>query len=243
MRITRTYDDPGDDPGTSPRLELDLDTVRQAYRRHAPYYDAVFGLLLHPGRRRAVDLINAQAEGRVLEVGVGTGLSLSRYRSDLKVTGIDVSRDMLRQARERVAAKRLGNVEALLEMDAENLEFADGSFDVVVAMYVASVVPHPDRLLAEVQRVCRPDGLVIFVNHFAAARGLRSEIEKRLAGLSPKLGWRPDFSRDQFLQSGSLDVLESEQTPPLGLFTILRCRNDTLRARHGAPGSDHAFRN
>lgn len=204
---------------------LDLNAVQSAYRRHAPYYDAVFGLLLSPGRQRTVALANRVAGQRVLEVGVGTGLSLPAYRRSLKIVGIDVSVPMLERARRRAANQRLAHVEALLEMDAEDLKFPDSSFDTVIAMYVASVVPNPERLMAELQRVCRPDGRVLIVNHFASAGGLRGRGERLLAGWSRRLGWRPDFALADFLKSGTLEIMEQEQAPPFGLFTVLHCRN------------------
>jgi len=210
---------------------MDLESVLDAYRRHAPYYDAVFGVLLHPGRKQTVLLANQVAGKRVLEVGVGTGLSLPSYRSDLSIVGIDVSDEMLLQARQRVAQRGLRNVEELLNMDAENLSFADDSFDTVIAMYVASVVPHPDRLLQEIQRVCRPGGQILIVNHFAEQGGLRGAIEKRMAGLSKKLGWRPDFALKPFLEAGTLEVVSSRRAAPFGLFTILQCRNQKLAVR------------
>jgi phosphatidylethanolamine/phosphatidyl-N-methylethanolamine N-methyltransferase len=204
---------------------MDMQSVLDAYRRQAPIYDAVFGVLLGPGRQRTVQIANTLPAGRLLEVGVGTGLSLPHYRREFRITGIDVSPDMLRQARKRVRERGLGNVEGLYEMDAENLEFADDSFDIVIAMYVASVVPNPDRLVAEVQRVCRPDGHVLIVNHFAEAGGLRGSVERKLAPLSKKLGWRPDFELEAVLSAGTLEVTRTHRAPPLGLFTILECRN------------------
>ncbi|MCW5750494.1 MAG: methyltransferase domain-containing protein [Alphaproteobacteria bacterium] len=205
---------------------MDLQAVKDAYRRHAPYYDAIFGVLLSPGRQRTVKLANRIAHGRVLEIGVGTGLSLPQYRPDLKITGIDISRDMLDIARRRVNELGLSNVEDLLEMDAENLSFPDNSFDTVCAMYVASVVPHPERLMREMQRVCKPDGLILIVNHFAAPRGsLKGDIARRLARLSHKLGWHPDFELGPFLAHGTLEVQGIDKAPPIGLFSILRCRN------------------
>lgn len=204
---------------------MDLESVLDAYRRHAPYYDAVFGVLLHPGRQQTVKLANRVASGRVLEVGVGTGLSLSGYRDDLTIVGIDVSEEMLKIARRRVAQKGLRNVESLLRMDAENLDFADDSFDTIAAMYVASVVPHPERFVSEMQRVCRPGGQILIVNHFAEEGGIRGSIEKKLVPLSRKLGWRPDFEMEPFLRGTQLEIVGSRRAAPLGLFTVLHCRN------------------
>lgn len=206
--------------------KLDKQSVVTAYRRQAPIYDIVFGVLLHPGRIGTVKLINQTAHGRVLEVGVGTGLSLPRYRKDLRIVGIDISDDMLRLARQRTREKGLGNVEALLNMDAEQLQFDDNSFDTVAAMYVASVVPHPDRLMREMQRVCKPGGDIFIVNHFAEDGGLRGTIERRLAALSHKLGWRPDFKLEPFMAHGTLEIIARYREAPLGLFTILHCRNE-----------------
>ena len=134
--------------------------LRRGVRRH---------LLL--ARRRAVALVN-QLPGRdVLEVGVGTGLALPYYATDRRITGIDLSAEMLAQARKRVADREIPNVAALREMDAEATDFPDASFDTAVAMFVASVVPHPRALLAEMRRVVRPGGNILFVSHFAADKG------------------------------------------------------------------------
>ncbi len=206
-------------------MTMDLASVRRAYHRHAPYYDIVFGTLLGRGRRRAVELANNLGKSTLLEVGVGTGLSLPFYRPAMHVTGIDVSTHMLDRARRRVMDRGLGNVEGLFEMDAEDLEFSDDSYQVVVAMFVASVVPNPDRLVAEMQRVCEPGGDILIVNHFAKQDGLRGLTERHLARWSRHLGWRPDFSLDLLLSSGTLEVVELRNTDPFGMFTLLHCRN------------------
>ena len=203
-----------------PHTSLDADAVRAAYRRWASVYDLAFGAVSEPGRRRAVQAANALPGSRVLEVGVGTGLALPHYRGK-RITGVDLSAEMLARARKRVREDRLGHVEALLEVDAERTPFADREFDVAVAMFVASVVPHPRALLAEMRRVVRPGGHLLFVNHFAAERGPRWWVERALAPLSRKLGWHPDFARDALLP---LDIQAGAQfasVAPLGLFTLV----------------------
>lgn len=172
---------------------MDLPSVRSAYRRYARYYDRIFGPVFNPGRRLSVDIVNSKPNRRVLEVGVGTGLSLPYYRRDCRITGIDVSPEMLAKARQRQQQAGLCNIEALLEMDAEHLEFADQSFDCVLAMYVVSVVPHPERLLAEMRRVCAADGDIIIINHFASRHPLLRTMEKGLAPLSKLIGFRPNM--------------------------------------------------
>ena len=153
-----------------PAASLDADAVRAAYRRWAAIYDAAFGGVSAWGRRRAVAEANRLPGRSVLEVGVGTGLALPHYRPDKRITGIDLSAEMLQRARAARAARgACATSTALLEMDAEATGFPAASFDIAVAMFVASVVPDPRRLLAEMRRVVRPGGHILFVNHFAAA--------------------------------------------------------------------------
>lgn len=172
---------------------MQIDAVKAAYRRYAGIYDALFGPVLQPGRRAVLDALKFRPGDRILEVGVGTGLSLPLYPQNVRITGVDVSREMLDKARSRVARRKLEHVEALLEMDAEAMAFPDASFDKVVAMYVVSVVARPARLLEELHRVCRPDGEIFIVNHFHSDNRFLGALEKALAGFSSQLGFRPDF--------------------------------------------------
>lgn len=210
----------------APLRPLDAEAVRAAYARWAKVYDALFGLVSAPARRRAVAAVNALPDGRVLEVGVGTGLSLPLYRLGLRITGIDLSPEMLARARAKVAGNRLDHVETLLEMDAEAMGFPDGAFDAAVAMFVASVVPNPRRMLAEMRRVVRPGGTLLFVNHFAAEAGLRLAIERAAAPFSRALGWHPDFAFDALLTPAERREAEITPCPPGGLFSLVRLRND-----------------
>lgn len=216
---------PGPGGGHGPRGALDADAVRAAYRRWAGIYDAAFGGVSAFGRRRAVALTNRLPGQRVLEVGVGTGLALPRYRPDKRITGIDLSAEMLAQARKRVAALGLRNVEALLEMDAEATDFADASFDIAVAMFVASVVPHPRALLAEMRRVVRPGGNILFVSHFRAEKGPRWWVERAMAPASRALGWHPDFAVDDLLGPEERMRADFASVPPFRIFTLVRLPN------------------
>src|SRR5687767_15717447 len=178
---------------------MQIDAVKAAYRRYARIYDTVFGPVLQPGRKAVLDALNLKPGERVLEVGVGTGLSLQLYPRDVRITGIDVSREMLDKARVRVARRKLENVEGLLEMDAERMDFPDASFDKVVAMYVVSVVERPAKLLEELHRVCKPDGEIFIVNHFHSDNRFLGALENALAGFSSQLGFRPDFDLREVL--------------------------------------------
>ncbi|MBY0430580.1 MAG: class I SAM-dependent methyltransferase [Rhodospirillales bacterium] len=204
---------------------MDLKSVLRAYRRYAPIYDLMFGPVMKIGRLRTVEAVNRLGKARILEVGVGTGLSLPHYRKDMTVVGIDVSSEMLNVAHKRVAERKLTNIESLREMDAEKLEFEDASFDVVVAMYVMSVVPNPARCLAEMQRVCKPSGTVMICNHFLAEDEPRGRIEKMMAPMGRWLGWRPDFAIDKLLDESALQVISNSPVPPFKLFNVVECRN------------------
>lgn len=212
-------------PTIVPHTSLDADSVRAAYARWASIYDMVFGGVSAFGRRRAVEAVNSLNGTRVLEVGVGTGLALPHYSRAKRITGIDLSAEMLNLARVRVRETGLTNVEALHEVDAEATGFEPASFDIAVAMFVASVVPHPRALLNEMRRVVRPGGHLLFVNHFAAERGPRWWAERTLAPASRKLGWHPDFSREALLPPEDMARARFDSVPPLGLFTLVRLPN------------------
>lgn len=208
-----------------PHSALDADAVRSAYKRWAGVYDVVFGGVSGPGRRRAVAAVNALPGARVLEVGVGTGLALPHYAPGKRITGIDLSAEMLALARRRVSRLGLDQVEALLELDAEATGLPASSFDIAVAMFVASVVPHPLQLLAEMRRLVRPGGYILFVNHFAAENGPRWWAERTMAPASRALGWHPDFKMDALLTPGERAAAVIQPVPPLGLFTLAQLGN------------------
>jgi phosphatidylethanolamine/phosphatidyl-N-methylethanolamine N-methyltransferase len=207
------------------RTGLDIDSIQKVYRRYAQGYDLYFGALFQPGRRGVIERMRCAPGERILEVGVGTGLSLPLYPADVHVTGIDISREMLERARRRVVRFGLPQVAGLLRMDAEHLAFADASFDKVVAMYVASVVPDPVRLVAEMKRVCRPGGELYIVNHFHSTHPLLAGAERLVAPLSRLMGFRPDFGLDGFVRDTRLVLEDSVPVNLFGYWTLLRARN------------------
>lgn len=197
--------------------------VLDAYRRWAPVYDNTFGRITTDGRRQAVEQINKRS-GRVLEIGVGTGLSLSTYQRHLEIVGIDLSPDMLDKARERVASEGLEHITGLHEMDAAALDFPDNSFDTVVAMYVMTVVPDPVAAMREAARVCKVGGEVMLLNHFSEDSGVRGWVERRMAPFASRLGWHPVFDVDRVMVCDNLAETGRSTLKPLGLFTLLRFR-------------------
>lgn len=201
---------------------MHLEAAQAAYRRYAGVYDALFGPVLQPGRKVVIEKLDLRPGERVLEVGVGTGLSLPMYPADARITGVDASREMLEKARLRVAASNITNVEALLEMDAQAMTFAGASFDKVVAMYVVSVVERPGQLMRELRRVCRPGGEIFIVNHVRSDNPLLGAVEKGLAPFSAKLGWHPDFKLEEITAAGGT-LLEVSKVGLL--WKVFRFRN------------------
>jgi len=214
------------------QLDFDRETVEQAYDRWAPVYDLVFGGVFSKGRKAAIQATN-KIGGRVLEVGVGTGISLPQYASHLRIFGTDISEAMLRKAKRRVADLRLKNVEGLAVMDAEKLEFPDNSFDVVMAQYVVTAVPNPEKALDEFARVLRPGGELIILTRVSADAGIRRFIEQRLQPVVRPLGFRTaEFAWSRYAQwlagAHGMELAERRLVPPLGHFSLLRIRKTEM---------------
>lgn len=216
------------------QLDFDRDTVEQAYDRWAPVYDLVFGGVFSKGRQAAIQATN-RIGGRVLEVGVGTGISLPFYASNLRIFGTDISEAMLQKAKKRVADLRLKNVEGLAVMDAEKLEFPDDSFDVVMAQYVLTAVPDPEAALDEFARVLRPGGELIILTRVSADAGVRRFIERRLQPVVRPLGFRTaEFAWSRYAQwlagAPGIELVERRLVPPLGHFSLVRFRKTAMAA-------------
>jgi phosphatidylethanolamine/phosphatidyl-N-methylethanolamine N-methyltransferase len=203
---------------------MDAASVLASYRRYANFYNLFFGPSLGPGRVQTIHNMELKSGEQILEIGVGTGLSLELYPKDVKITGIDLSREMLEQAFRRVLKLGLSNVE-LKKMDAQHLEFADDSFDTSVAMYVASVVPDPAQMVREIVRVTKPGGKIYIVNHFSRRGSLISGVEKALSPLRPFLGFEPLFYLDDFLLRSGLKNVEDIPVKPFGYWRLLRIEN------------------
>jgi phosphatidylethanolamine/phosphatidyl-N-methylethanolamine N-methyltransferase len=184
--------------------------VARVYENIAWFYDLTFGPVLHPGRVDAIERMGIKTGDRVLEVGFGTGINAALYPSDCSVTGIDFSSTMLEKAHDRIARKGVGNVR-VLEMDAQNMKFADDSFDIVYAPYVISVVPDPVAVTREMYRVCRPGGKIIILNHFRSKSRVGSWLEQIIAPFTLYLGFKSDLDLPAFLVQANLHPVSIEK--------------------------------
>jgi phosphatidylethanolamine/phosphatidyl-N-methylethanolamine N-methyltransferase len=199
---------------------VENDFVEGVYDKLAKFYDLIFGPTLHPGRLRAIQRMDIQPGERVLEVGVGTGINLSLYPKGCTVVGIDFSSSMLEKARERAARKGIGHVR-LLQMDAADLKFADGSFDIVYAPYLISVVPDPVKVAQEMRRVCRPGGRIIFLNHFLSPNPVLSRIERWISPLTIHIGFKSDLDLPAFLAQADLKPVSIEKVNVPKLWSLV----------------------
>ena len=204
---------------------VENDFVERVYEKLSKVYDLIFGPTLHPGRLVALERMGIEAGDRILEVGVGTGINTSLYPRNCHVTGVDLSSSMLEKARERVAREGLRNVR-LLEMDAQALTFADGSFDIVYAPYLVSVVPDPVQVAREMRRVCKPGGKIIILNHFRSANLILSRLERAISPFTVHIGFKSDLDLPAFLAQAGLEPISIEKVNVPKIWSLVTCRKD-----------------
>jgi phosphatidylethanolamine/phosphatidyl-N-methylethanolamine N-methyltransferase len=201
---------------------VENDFVEHVYEKLASVYDLIFGPTLHPGRVKALQRMAIQPGDRVLEVGVGTGINAALYPSDCAVVGVDLSDSMLEKARDRIARKELTNVH-VYEMDAADLKFADGTFDIVYAPYLISVVPDAVQVAREMKRVCRPGGRIIFLNHFRSPNPILSRVERLLSPLTVHIGFKADLDLTALLAQAELDAVTIEKVNIPRIWSLVTC--------------------
>lgn len=188
-----------------------------AYQKYARFYNFYFGKLMNPGRMKAIELADLKPGETVLEVGVGTGLSLPFYPETVDVTGIDLSSKMLERAKKLVESEDLTYVKDLEIMNAEAMTFSDNSFDCVMAMHVSTVVGDPGKFGSELRRVCKPGGRIIIVNYFHDPESKIGKFSGLIAPYAQLVGFRPDLTLEEFLRRSKMKV---EKTAPVNLFHL-----------------------
>lgn len=197
--------------------------IKNTYRRYAPLYDYIFGAVLEPGRKALAEEASAQSPNAILEVGVGTGLTLPLYPLQARLVGIDLSREMLAHAHEKALQLESREI-SLHEMNAEDMSFADGSFDCVTLPYVLSVTPNPDRLISELRRVCKKNGTIIILNHFSGSR-IWWLLERGVKSIAERVGFRSDFRFEEQILTHGWTVESVRSVNLMGLSKLVVIRN------------------
>jgi ubiquinone/menaquinone biosynthesis C-methylase UbiE len=209
------------------------EVMEKAYARWAPVYDVLCGPVFLNGRRAAAKAAH-EVGGKILEIGVGTGLSFDDYDATTEITGIDISEPMIARARERLKTGRYPYVKELRVMDAGKLDYPDAAFDCVVGQFVITLVDDPERVLSECARVVRPGGQIILVNHLYSEKGLAAVVERLLAQKARKLGLRPEFPFARLAEwasaHGGAELIERRKVKPFGLYTLVRFRRAEARS-------------
>lgn len=199
--------------------------VERVYEKLSGVYDLTFGPTLHPGRLQALDRMAIEPGSAVLEVGVGTGINLGLYPRACQITGIDLSTPMLEKARERITKKGLRNCR-VMEMDAAAMSFADGTFDIVYAPYLISVVPDPVAVAREMRRVCKPGGRIVILNHFKSEHPVISRIERAISPMCVHLGFKSDLDLPGFLTQADLSPVSIHKVNLANMWSLVTCVKD-----------------
>ncbi len=206
------------------------------YSTFSNLYDVIFTRVFFPRIRDVLRSLNIPAGATVLEVGVGTGLSVEAYPRHCHVTAVDLAPEMLEQARRKCQELGISHID-LQVGDAQNLRFEDDSFDYVTSFHVISVVPDAGRMLAEMVRICRPGGTIVLINHFRSPRRWIARVVDRVDPITRHLGWRTTLGLDGLFRQSGLDIVERYKTSSRSLFTVVVARKpQRARAASAAAG-------
>ena len=205
-------------------VALEKRQVKRAYKIYAPAYDLVFDWIFRPGREAAIGTLNIKPGQHVLEVGIGTGLNLPLYPPRCRLTGIDLSEEMLRKAHEKVAELGLTNV-TLRAMDATVMDFTADEFDSSVATYTISAVPDPVSVLREMRRVVKPGGNIVLLNHFRSERRVVGRLEDLVAPVCTRLGWKSNLLLEPLLEQVGLTPEFSTKVNLFNGWRLIKCVN------------------
>jgi phosphatidylethanolamine/phosphatidyl-N-methylethanolamine N-methyltransferase len=205
-------------------VALEKRQVQRAYELYAPVYDFIFDWVFAPGRARAVRHLALAPGDSVVEVGIGTGLNLPLYPPVCRLTGIDLSQEMLDKAIERVQTLTMPNV-TLKVMDATAMDFADNEFDKAVATYTISAVPDPVAVLSEIRRVVKPGGIIVLLNHFRSERKLIGLAEDLVAPVCTRLGWKSNLALGPLLTRVGLTAEAITKVNMFNGWRLVKCVN------------------
>jgi len=195
------------------------------YSDLAPLYDKIFGKIFYSRLSHVIKTLKLPQGAKVLELGVGTGTSFPAYPVHCEVIGVDLAPDMLAHARTKIRNNGWTHLK-VLKMDALHLDFLDDSFDYIMAFHVVTVVPDPIRMMEEAQRVCRPGGRIVIVNHFTSESAILGSLTEALDPVTRRLGWRTDLKLDPFVRATQLKIDKVYKLSKLSLYTVLEGYNE-----------------
>lgn len=197
----------------------------RVYSDFAHLYDSVFGRAFVDHEHEVIESLSFRPSQRVLEVGVGTGISLGSYPPYVQIVGIDPSADMLAQAQEKVRENNWKHVE-VKHGDALNLDFSDNSFDWVTSFHVMTVVPDPRRMMDEMVRVCKPGGSVVLISHFASRKPWLYVLGKAVTPLTKRLGWTTSLRWSDVHNGQKIQVGRFERFSPWSVHFVVVARKE-----------------
>jgi phosphatidylethanolamine/phosphatidyl-N-methylethanolamine N-methyltransferase len=203
---------------------MSVEYIERVYNRYSGVYDFLFGKVFQSGRELGPELLELFPSAKLLEVGIGTGLSLPLLPRNVEITGIDLSQKMLDQAKKRADSLNLRHVQ-LLKMDATQLDFPKDSFDRVFAAYFISTVPNPVSVVKEMKRVCRKGGYLVFLNHFQSEHPVMGFCDKVISPLCYRIGFRTDLNLRNLMREADLEIESVEPIGMLGHWKAVRCIN------------------
>ncbi len=199
---------------------MDLEDIKRIYSGYSNFYDYLFKWFFTPRHQHVIDSLSIRPNAHVLDVGVGTGLSLPLYPRHCRIVGIDLSGDMLQKARKKVRKYGLSDV-TLMEMDASRIAFEDDTFDYVVAAFVITVVPDPVRVISEMKRVANPNGRIVIINHFQSQNRLVAKFEEWVSPICTRLGWHMDVDLEDLVARAHLQVDAKSQLNKLDWWKVV----------------------
>jgi phosphatidylethanolamine/phosphatidyl-N-methylethanolamine N-methyltransferase len=197
----------------------------RVYSDFARFYDSVFGRVFVDHEHEVIESLNLRPGQRVLEVGVGTGISLDAYPPYVSVIGIDPSVDMLTHAVAKVCENNWRHVE-IREGDALNLDFPTNTFDYVCSFHVMTVVPDPLKMMNEMVRVCKPGGRLVNVTHFASPNPLLFFLGSIANPVTKLLGWTTRLRARDVLDGQRIKVERNERFSRFSVHTVIVARKE-----------------
>ncbi len=199
-------------------------TTRKIYNIQSYFYDELLGNMIRRRQRDAIGRMNIKPGEYVLDIGIGTGVSLETYPKHCKVIGIDISEGMLKKAYERIKERNLTNASLALA-DAMFMPFEENSFDHILISHVVTVVSDPIKLMNHIKRVAKPNARIVIINHFQSGYRFIAWLEKILNPICIKIGWRSDLNLHELLQDAHLQVDFRYKVNNIDLWEIVFLRN------------------